>query len=87
MKYLVKVEYHRTYFQNIEIEAENAGDACELAINEADDNGAWDAYDEMGPSYVSEIEAAGPFVIGSLDIPHKFTEGVTLGFVSAEEAD
>ena len=89
-KYLVRVEHHRTYFQNVEIEAENAGEACELAINEADDEGVWTSYNEMGPSYIGGIEsdnAPEADAAGGVDIPHKFTEGVVLGFVAEKDCE
>ena len=81
MKYLVKVEYHRTYFQNIEIEAEDVEQACENAIEQADDWGAWTSYDEMGPSYVAWVEShddPGRAADNCVDVPVKFAEGVML---------
>lgn len=86
-KYTVRVEYHRTYHQDITVFAVDVEAACELAIDEADDNGAWKSYDEMGPSYIGRIESnddPNRTADNCCDVPDKFTEGVMLGFLEAE---
>lgn len=85
--YTVRVECHVTYYRDEVVKAESVEAACDAAIEAAGDNPNWCSYDEMGPSYVGWIESdddPNRAADNCCDIPDKFTEGVTLGFVEAE---
>lgn len=54
-KYTISVCYHLPYMQDVVVEAKSIEEACDLAIEQANDDPNWRAVDEPMASYVDGI--------------------------------